>query len=123
MTILLQRKNFHREERVTVDCIVDIARLDSTNTGRVERTRIEDVTSVGCRFTMHEEVRAGEIVSIKPLLPGSKSLEGEGEQLFEVMWSAQSGTRWTAGAKKVEGEKLAELKTFYANRSARVRPK
>ncbi len=102
--------NRRREERISINLSVEITRYDAAGTIFTERTRIEDVTSVGCRFRTQAELKRGETVSIRPLVPGEKSLAGVQPQLFEIMWAAPQGTSWTAGARKLEGEKLANVK-------------
>jgi hypothetical protein len=89
---------------------VEITRYDAAGDVLTERTRIEDVTSVGCRFRTQTELQRGDTVSIRPLVPGQKSLAGVQSQLFEIMWTAPQGTSWTSGARKLEGEKLANVK-------------
>jgi|SRR5579872_113587 len=108
-------KNLRREERFLVNVPVEHTRRDSQGNAQVEHTRIEDVTSVGCRFTTQVEFHRGDIISIRPLAPGQKSLEGSEPQLFEVMWASSLGSRWTAGAKKLEGEKLGSVDLPGAN--------
>jgi hypothetical protein len=116
-------ENRRREERISINLSVEITRYDAAGNIFTERTRIEDVTSVGCRFRMQAELQRGDTVSIRPLVPGQKSLAGVQPQLFEIMWTAPQGTSWTAGARKLEGEKLANVKFPPANNSAEHTPK
>src|SRR5258708_10850690 len=95
------------EERITVDLLVEITRYDTEGNMLLERTRIEDVTSVGCRFRTQAELQRGGIVSVKALGRGENSRADEQPQLYEVMWAAPQGTRWTAGPRKPAGAKLA----------------
>ena len=112
-----------REERISINLSVEITRYDAAGNVFTERTRIEDVTSVGCRFRTQTELQRGDTVSIKPLVPGQKSLAGVQSQLFEIMWTAPQGTKWTAGARKLEGEKLANVKFPPANSASEHTPK
>jgi hypothetical protein len=98
------------ERRISIDLPVKITRFDPEGNILTERTRIEDVTSVGCRFRTQGEFQRGDIVSICPLAPGEKSLADEQPQLFEIMWAARQANMWSAGARKLEGEKLASVK-------------
>jgi hypothetical protein len=116
-------ENRRSEERLLVNLAVELTRYDPEGNAIVEQTKIEDVTSIGCRFTTQAEFHRGEIVSIRPLASGQKSLAGSDPQLFEVMWASCLGGRWSAGAKKLEGEKLASVKFPPAKGSPSQTPK
>jgi hypothetical protein len=109
--------NQRSEERLLVNLPVELTRLDLDGKVLVEQTKIEDITSIGCRFTTQVEFHRGDIISIRPLAAGQKSLAKSEAQPFEVMWASKLGGRWTTGAKKLEGEKLASAKTPPANDS------
>ena len=111
------------EERISINLSVEITRYDAAGNVFTERTRIEDVTSVGCRFRTQTELQRGDTVSIRPLVPGQKSVQGVEPQLFEIMWTAPQGTSWTVGARKLEGEKLANIKFPPANSASEHTPK
>jgi hypothetical protein len=102
--------NRRRERRISIDLPVNITRFDSEGNILNERTRIEDVTSVGCRFRTQAEFQRGDIVSIRPIVAGEKSQADDQPQLFEIMWAARQANIWSAGARKLEGEKLANVK-------------
>jgi hypothetical protein len=115
--------NLRIEERISVNLPVEITRFDTEGNLFTEQTRIDDITTVGCRFRMQAELKRGHIVSIRPLVQGQKSLAGERPHLFEIMWAAQQGGHWTAGARKLEGEKLANVKFPPANHTPPNTPK
>jgi hypothetical protein len=106
------------EERIAVDLPVDITRYDEEGNACTERTRIDDVTSVGCRFRTQAELQHGDIVSVKALGRGENNRDDEQPQLFEIMWAAPQGTGWAVGARKLAGEKLATVTFPPANHSA-----
>jgi len=110
-------ENRRREERLLVNLPVELTRIDPDGNVLIEQTTIEDVTSIGCRFTTQVEFHRGDIISIRSHASGQKSLEESEPQPFEVMWTSKLGGRWTTGAKKLEGEKLASAKTPPANDS------
>lgn len=112
-----------REARISINLLVEITRYDAAGSVFTERTRIEDVTSVGCRFRTETELQRGDTVSIRALVPGQKSLAGVQSQLFEIMWTAPQGTSSSAGARKLEGEKLANVKFPPANSASEHTPK
>lgn len=109
--------NRRSEERLLVDLPVELTWFASDGSVLIEQTKIEDVTSIGCRFTTQVEFHRGDIISIRPLASGQKSLAKNEPQPFEVMWASKLGGRWTTGAKKLEGEKLASVKVPLANDS------
>ena len=109
--------NLRSEERLLVNLAVELTRLDLDGKVLVEQTKIEDITSIGCRFTTQVEFHRGDIISLRPLAAGQKSLAKSEPQPFEVMWASKLGGRWTTGAKKLEGEKLASAKIPPANDS------
>jgi hypothetical protein len=110
-------KSNRGEEGILANFSVELTCFNAEGKMFVEHTRIEDVTSVGCRFTAAVQLRRGDIISIKPLTAGQRSLSGVQPQSFEVMCAAPFGGRWTTGARKLEGEKLANVKFHPANYS------
>jgi hypothetical protein len=103
------------EERLLVNLPVEITWFGTDGNVLTEQTTIEDVTSIGCRFTTQVEFHRGDIISLRPLASGQKSPAKSEPQPFEVMWASKLGGRWTTGAKKLEGEKLASAKIPLAN--------
>ena len=112
-----------REERIRLHIPGEISGIDSVGRLFVELVTIEDVTEFGCRIETHVHLESGDIVAIKPLEPGQKSLPDQRTQLFEVVWSAPREGCWDVGAKKLQGEKLANLKLSLANYSWKYRPR
>jgi len=111
-----------REERLRLKISGEITGIDGAGRLFVELVTIEDVTDFGCRIAMHVHLEPGTIVAIKPLEPGQKSLPDQRTQLFEVVWSAPREGCWEVGAKKLQGEKLANLKSSLDNYSWKYRP-
>jgi hypothetical protein len=105
MTVLY-RKESRSEERISVDIIVEITWRDPEGNPVTERTRIEDVTSVGCRFRIQVQLQRGEVISIMAVSQGKMGLANGELQLYEIMWSAQEGSKWNTGALRLKGEKL-----------------
>src|SRR6267154_1555168 len=99
MAILYKKEDQRAEERIFVNLPVEISWRDAKGNSFTERTRIEDVTSVGCRFRTQLELHTGDVVSIKRLTPRPKTTTSEQKQEFKIMWSAHEGTHWSSGAR------------------------
>jgi len=99
-----------REDRLPVNIPVEITGIDRAGHLFTERTLVENVTEIGCRFNTRTQMQCGEIVAVKPLEPGKKSMTHEQLQLFEIVWAAHHRAGCTVGARKLQGEKLANAK-------------
>jgi hypothetical protein len=99
-----------REDRLPVSIPVEITGIDCVGHLFTERTSVENVTEIGCRFNTRTQMQCGEIVAVKPLEPGKKSMTHEQLQLFEIVWAAHHRAGCTVGARKLQGEKLANVK-------------
>jgi hypothetical protein len=115
--------NRRREERLSVSIPVEITGIDRVGHLFTERTLVEDVTEIGCRFNTRTQMLCGEIVAVKPLEPGKKSMTHEQLQLFEIVWAAHHRAGCTVGARKLQGEKLANVKFPLLNASPLRRSK
>ena len=112
-----------REDRLPVSIPVEITGIDRVGHLFTERTLVEDVTEIGCRFNTRTQMQCGEIVAVKPLEPGKKSMTREELQLFEIVWAAHHQAGCTVGARKLQGEKLANAKFPLLNSSPKRRSK
>ena len=108
-----------KESHLTANTPAEITGIDRAGHIFNEHTVIQDVTEVGCRFDARTQLRCGDIVAVKALAPGEKVLTQAQPQLFEVMWAANRGTGCTVGTRKLQGEKLANVKFPPANYSSR----
>ena len=99
-----------REDRLPVNTSVEITGIDPAGQPFTEKTTVEDVTEIGCRFSTRTQLQCGDIVAIKALEPGERALADTQSQLFEVVWAAHHRTGCTVGARKLQGEKLAKTK-------------
>jgi hypothetical protein len=111
-----------REERLRVNIPGEITGVDRRGRLFVGRVTVQDVNEHGCRFESLLELECGDIVAIKPMVPGEKCLASEHLQLFEVVWADRQDNRWAVGASKLQGEKLTNLKFPPANYSPGRRP-
>ena len=110
-----------REDRLVVSIPVEITGIDRVGHLFTERTLVENVTEIGCRFNTQKQLQCGEIVAVKPLEPGKKSMTQEQLQLFEIVWAAHHKAGCTVGARKLQGQKLANVKFPLPNSSPKRR--
>src|SRR5258706_14418780 len=97
--------NQRSEERLLVNLPVELTRFDLDGKVLVEQTKIEDITSIGCRFTTQVEFHRGDIISIRPLTAGQKSLAKSEPQPFEVMWVPKLEGLGTTAEKNLKAKK------------------
>jgi hypothetical protein len=101
----------HRSERrILVNVAVEVTEFNSEGHPFTERTFIEDVSDMGCRFSTRGSVHQGDTVAVKILGPNGASLPDEKPRYYEIMWVAPQKQRSTVGARLIQGEKLANLK-------------
>ena len=103
------------ERRILVNVPVEVSQVAGEGHHFVERTFIEDVSDFGCRFTTRNPLQKGDSISVKLLgQVGSNSLEDE-PRLYEVMWVAPKEHSYIVGARVLQGEKLAAVKSRAEN--------
>ena len=90
---------------------VEVTEVEGEGHTFTERTFIEDVSDFGCRFSTRGPVQQGDTVSVKVLGVGGKTLPDEEPRLYEVMWVARKEHGSTVGARVLQGEKLANIKS------------
>jgi len=103
------------ERRILVHVPVEVTEVDGKGNPFTERTFIEDVSDFGCRFSTRGPVQQGDTVSVKLLGPSGRNLPGEEPRLFEIMWVARKERCYTVGARRLQGEKLTNVKFLPEN--------
>ena len=107
MVTVPQPAEKRNEQRLAVDVPVEIITYDLEGNMFTERTRIEDITKMGCRFRANAQLQRGDIVLVRPLAASATRLN-EGElELYEVRWTSPERGGWTTGTLKLEPEDLA----------------
>ena len=96
------------EKRVVANVSVEIT-IDGEGGPFTERTFIEDVSDLGCRFTTRAPTHQGDTVSLRVVGPGGKGLFDEAPHLYKIMWVAQNGHSSTLGARLIKGEKSLDV--------------
>jgi hypothetical protein len=86
---------------------VEISGVDGSGLQFTERTHLEDVGDVGCRYAMRGAVHQGSIVGIKPLGAEGESLPDEFPRMFLIIWTKRKGDRLMVGARSLREEELS----------------
>lgn len=102
--------NRRTEKRILVNVPVEITEMNAEGHSVTERTFIEDVSDLGCRFSTRGPIHQGDTVAVRILGPYGKSLSDEEPRYYEIMWVAPKKQGATVGARVLQGEKLANLK-------------
>lgn len=109
---LIERRRTERRELVNVS--VEVTFETGEGNQVTERTFIEDVSDLGCRFTTRAPARQGDTVSIRFVGPAGKRMPDEEARHYKIMWVAPHGRGSTVGARLVTGEKPVEVETVKA---------
>ena len=107
---LIERRR--AERRVLVNMAVEVTLDKGDGRPLTERTFIEDVSDLGCRFTTRGSMQQGETVSLKLVPPPGKLIPAEEPRLYKVMWVAPNGRNFTVGARLIKGEKLVDVESL-----------
>jgi hypothetical protein len=87
---------------------VEIIGVDKSGLQFAERARVEDVSDLGCRFTIRGAVHEGSILGVEPLGPVGENLSDEFPRLFVVIWAKRKGDRLAVGARSLREDELAD---------------
>jgi len=87
---------------------VQITGVDETGLQFVERSRLEDIGDLGCRFSLRGAVRPGSVVGVMPLGQNGEPLIDELPRLFVVIWIKRKGKRMTVDARSLRDDELSD---------------
>lgn len=102
------------EQRVLVNVPVEVIFETGEGNRVTERTFIEDVSDLGCRFTTRAPAHQGDTVSLRFVGPTDRRMPNEEARHYKIMWVAPHGRGSTVGARLVTGEKPAEVEAVQA---------
>lgn len=102
--------NRRAEKRILVNVPVEVTETSADGRSVTERTFIEDVSDLGCRFSMRAPVHQGDTVAVRILGPNGSSLPDQEPRYYEIMWVAPKQQGAAVGARALQGEKLASVK-------------
>jgi hypothetical protein len=97
----------HRaDKRFLLHVPVEITGVDNAGRNFAESARIENVSELGCCFSIQNAVRAGGVLGIEPLGPDGEHLPDEHPRPFAIIWLNRKGDRWTIGVKSIREDGL-----------------
>jgi hypothetical protein len=96
---------------------VKITGVDKSGLQFAERGRVENVSDLGCRFSMRGAVHQGSVLAVEPLGLNGENLLDEFPRLFEIFWVKRKGNRSTVDARGLREDELANP-GYYMNCSA-----
>ena len=104
---LIERRR--TEKRVLVNVSVEVTFETGEGNRVTERTFIEDVSDLGCRFTTRAPAHQGDTVSLRFVGPADRRMPDEEARHYKIMWVVPHGRGSTVGARLITGEKPVEV--------------
>ena len=95
------------DHRLLLHSQVEITGVDDAGLQFVESSRLEDVSDLGCRFSIQNAVHRGSILGIEPLGPDGESSRDEYSRLFVVIWVKRESDRLMVGARSLLEDELS----------------
>jgi len=87
---------------------VEITGVDDSGFQFAERSHLEDVGDMGCRFSMRNVVHQGGILGVEPLGPDGENFPDEYSRLFVVIWVKCRGDRFMVGTRCLLEDELSD---------------
>jgi len=87
---------------------VEITGVDESGLQFAERARVEDVSDLGCRFSIRGAVHQGSVLGVMPMGPEGENLLDEFPRLFVIIWAKRKGDRLTVGARSLREDELSD---------------
>lgn len=104
-------------KRLFLHSQVEITGVDESGLQFAEQARVEDVSELGCRFSIRGAVHEGSILGVEPLGSEGEKLSDEFPRLFVVVWVKRKGDRLAVGARSLRQEERSDA-GFHSNFSA-----
>jgi PilZ domain len=93
-------------KRLFLTYSLEIRGFDRTGRLFAVNVNTEDISESGCRLQTPMRLERGDVITVKVNVPRDRDLPQEKPQLFEIVWVNRDENRYTAGARKLQGEKL-----------------
>ena len=104
------------DKRFFLHSQVEITGVEDSGFQFTERSHLEDVGDLGCRFSMRNVVQQGSILGVKPLGPDGENIPDEYSRLFVVVWVKCREDRLMVGTRCLLEDELSDA-GFHANSS------
>jgi hypothetical protein len=96
------------DARMILHAQVEITGVADSGQQFIERLRLEDVSAMGCRFSIQGAVQARVVLGVEPLGQEGEKLPDEFPHLFVVLWVKQNEDRLTVGVRSLTGKELTD---------------
>jgi hypothetical protein len=96
------------DTRLILHAGVEVTGIADSGQQFIERSRLEDVSAMGCRFSIQGAVQARVVLGVEPLGQEGEKLPDEFPHLFVVLWVKQNENRLTVGARSLTGKELTD---------------
>jgi hypothetical protein len=96
------------DARLALHAQVEVSGIADSGQQFGERARLEDVSALGCRFTIENEVQTRSLLGVEPLGENGEKLSDEFPHLFVVLWVKPNGKRLTVGARSLTEKELTD---------------
>jgi hypothetical protein len=101
------RNERRSDKRIFARWPVEITGIDEAGQQFAERTQSIDVSGLGCRFQIRNEVCAGAVIGVEPLGPNGQHLTDEFPRLFMVVRTNRNGDLLEIGVRSLLAEELS----------------
>jgi hypothetical protein len=96
------------DKRFFLHSQVEITGADGLGFQFAERSHLEDVGDLGCRFSMRNVVHQGSILGVEPLGPEGQNFPDEYSRLFVVVWVKCRADRLMVGTRCLLEDELSD---------------
>jgi hypothetical protein len=96
------------EARLILHAPVEVSGIADSGEQFAERSNLEDVSALGCRFSVKNAVQSRVVLGIEPLGESGEKLTDEFPHLFVVLWVKPNGERLTVGARSFTEKELTD---------------
>jgi hypothetical protein len=96
------------ESRLILHAQVEISGISDSGEQFAERSSLEDVSALGCRFSIKNALQSRVVLGIEPLGERGEKLADEFPHLFVVLWVKPNGDRLTVGARSFTEKELTD---------------
>jgi hypothetical protein len=97
-------------QRFLLHSPIQITGVESSGLQFAERAHVENVSDLGCRFTMRNVVQRGGIIGVEPLGPAGEKPADDFPRLFVIMSVKPKGDPFAVGARCLLEDELTDVR-------------